>query len=175
VDKNEGISVRRQCELLKVCRSMVYYLPKGESEGNLRLMREIDELHMEDPTAGSRRMRSYLKRRGFGTIARSRVSRLMKLMGVEAVYPRKRTTIAGGRAGIHPYRLKGRWLDNVVIERFWRSIKYEDIYLKSYENAWELERGGEAYIMRYNLERPHQSLEEATPEEVYEGAVRLAA
>jgi len=86
---------------------MVYYLPKGESEGNLRLMREIDELHMEDPTAGSRRMRSYLKRRGFGTIARSRVSRLMKLMGVEAVYPRKRTTIAGGRAGIHPYRLKG--------------------------------------------------------------------
>jgi len=70
---------------------------------------------------------------------------------------------------------KGRWLDNVVIERFWRSIKNKDIYLKSYENAWELERGGEAYIMRNNLERPHQSLGEATPEEVYEGAVKLAA
>jgi putative transposase len=43
---------------------------------------------------------------------------------------------------------KGRWLDNVVIERFWRSIKYEDIYLKSYENGGELERGIEAYMMR---------------------------
>jgi putative transposase len=70
---------------------------------------------------------------------------------------------------------KGRWLDNVVIERFWRSIKYEDIYLKSYANGWELERGIEAYMMRYNHERPHQSLEEATPEEVYTGAVKLAA
>lgn len=70
---------------------------------------------------------------------------------------------------------KGRWLDNVLIERFSRSIKYEDIYLKSYENGWELERGIEAYMMRYNFRRPHQSLEGATPEEVYEGAVRLAA
>ena len=70
---------------------------------------------------------------------------------------------------------KGRWLDNVVIERFWRSIKYEDIYLKSYENGWELERGIEAYMMRYNFKRPHQSLEKATPDEVYRGAVKLAA
>ena len=70
---------------------------------------------------------------------------------------------------------KGRWLDNVVIERFWRSIKYEDIYLKSYENGWELERGIEEYMMRYNCRRPHQSLEDATPEEVYGGAVKLAA
>jgi putative transposase len=70
---------------------------------------------------------------------------------------------------------KGRWLDNVVIERFWRSIKYEDIYLRSYENAWELERGIESYIVRYNHRRPHQSLESATPEEIYNGAVKLAA
>ena len=70
---------------------------------------------------------------------------------------------------------KGRWLDNVVIERFWRSTKYEDIYLRSYENAWELERGIGRYIMRYNHGRPHQSLEKATPEEIYTGAVKLAA
>ncbi len=62
-----------------------------------------------------------------------------------------------------------------MIERFWRIIKYEDIYLKSYENAWELERGIKAYIMRHNLERPHQALRAATPDEVYRGAVKLAA
>lgn len=70
---------------------------------------------------------------------------------------------------------KGRWLDNVVIERFWRNIKYEDIYLKSYENGWELKQGIEAYIMHYNLKRPHPSLKEATPEEIYRGVVKLAA
>lgn len=69
---------------------------------------------------------------------------------------------------------KGRWLDNVVIERFWRSIKYEDIYLKSYENPIDLEAGIENYIFRYNHNRPHQSLEDATPEEVYSQKVILA-
>ena len=237
-------------------------------------MKAIDELHMEDPSAGSRRMKSLLKRADMGSIARSRVARLMALMGLEAVYPRKRTTIAGGRSGIYPYRLKGlridrpnqvwcadityipmqkgymylfaildwysrkviawklsntldtsfcletlndavnqsgvvpeffntdqgcqftsdewtgrlkeqgitismdgkgRWLDNVIVERFWRSIKYEDIYLKSYETAWDLEIGIEDYIMRYNLYRPHQSLDNATPHEIYEGIIELAA
>ena len=61
---------------------------------------------------------------------------------------------------------KRRWLDNVVIERFWRSIKYEDIYLKSYENPRELEKGIGAYILKYNNFRPHQSISYATPNEV---------
>ena len=62
MDKTAQLSVRRQCELLKICRSMIYYLPKGEPKENLALMREIDELHMEDASAGSRRMRSYLNK-----------------------------------------------------------------------------------------------------------------
>ncbi len=70
---------------------------------------------------------------------------------------------------------KRRWIDNVMIERFWRSIKYEDIYLNSYENGWDLEKGIHAYMMRYNFERPHQSLGDATPDEIYGGAVKLAA
>jgi len=107
VDKTAHLSVRRQCEMLKICRSMVYYLPQGEPKENLALMREIDELHMEDASAGSRRMRSYLRRSGYPHISRARVKRLMRLMGVEAVYPRKRTTIPGGRSGIYPYRLRG--------------------------------------------------------------------
>ena len=70
---------------------------------------------------------------------------------------------------------KGRWLDNVIIERFWRSIKYEDIYLKSYNNAWDLEYGIMAYMKRYNMKRPHQSLDNETPDNVYEGIIRQAA
>lgn len=233
----------------------------------------IDQLHLEDPSAGSRRMYKYIKRMTGKKPGRKRLVRLMRLMGVEAVYPRKRTTIPGGPSGIHPYRLKGlsidrpnyvwcaditfipmrrgfmylfaimdwhsrkilawelsntldtrfcikalnralktsgtpeimntdqgcqftseewlgcleacgtmismdgkgRWLDNVMIERFWRSIKYEDIYLKSYENARELELGIDGYITRYNHHRPHNSLADATPEEIYTEQVALAA
>jgi putative transposase len=252
---------------------MVYYQLSGESPENLRLMAAMDRLHLTDPSAGSRRMYKYLRRLTGKMIGRERVRRLMRIMGLEAVYPRKRTTIPGGPSGISPYRLrgldinrpnqvvcadityipmrrgfmylfaimdwysrkilawelsntldtefclkclkrvlqssvvpeimntdqgcqftseewikslrdanvtismdgKGRWLDNVVIERFWRSIKYEDIYLKSYENPLELEKGIEEYILRYNNYRPHQSLSDATPEEVYSQKVILAA
>jgi putative transposase len=86
VSHGEKLSVRRQCDLLRISRSMVYNLPKGEPEQNLRLMREIDELHMEDASAGSRRLRDYLRRRGWPKISRGRVKRLMRLMGIEAVF-----------------------------------------------------------------------------------------
>jgi putative transposase len=69
---------------------------------------------------------------------------------------------------------RGRWLDNVAIERYWRSIKYEDLYLKSYETGREVAEGMKAYITRYNHYRPHQSLSGATPEEVYRGEVAAA-
>ena len=107
MNKKEKLSARRQCQLLDIHRSMLYYVPKGESEENLRIMREIDELHLKDVTAGSRRMRNYLRRRSWPKISRSRVKRFMRLMGIEAVYPRKRTTIPGGPSGIYPYRLRG--------------------------------------------------------------------
>jgi hypothetical protein len=68
---------------------------------------------------------------------------------------------------------RGRWINNVMIERFWRSIKYEDIYLKSYENGLELEKGIHAYITRYNHHRPHVSLADATPAEIYSEKVTL--
>ena len=189
----------------------------------------------------------------------------MQVMGIEAIYPRMRTTIPGGPSGIHPYLLKdldicrpnqvwaadityipmqkgfmylfaiidwysrkiiawelsntldaefcrrclkramllngfpeimntdqgchftseswqkllkdadvkismdgkGRWIDNVVIERFWRTIKYEDIYLQSYRSPNELERGVTRFMLRYNSIRPHDSLEGQTPDEAY--------
>ena len=273
IERNSQLSIRCQCRLLHVPRSTVYYQLSGESDENLKIMETIDRLHMIDPSAGSRRMYKYLRRSTGKKIGRERVRRLMRVMGVEAVYPRKRTTIPGGPSGISPYRLRGldinrpnqvmcadityipmrrgfmylfaimdwysrkviawelsntldtafclkclkralktsgapeimntdqgcqftsdewieclkaanitismdgkrRWLDNVVIERFWRSIKYEDIYLKSYENPRELEKGIGVYILRYNNFRPHQSLSDATPNEVYSKKILLTA
>ena len=86
---------------------MVYYQLSGESPENLRLMEAMDRLHMTDPSAGSRRMYKYLRRLTGKKIGRERVRRLMRIMGIEAVYPRKRTTIPGGPSGISPYRLGG--------------------------------------------------------------------
>jgi len=266
------LSIRSQCRLLHIHRSMIYYDLLDETEKNLDLMKKIDQLYLEDPSAGSRRMSSYLRRQTGEAVNRKRVRRLMRAMGIEAVYPRKRTTIPGGPSGVYPYRLKGlnithpnqvwcadityipmrrgsmylfaimdwhsrkiidwelsntldlsfcveclkralkhsgvpeimntdqgshftsdrwlsvlkdytitismdgkgRWLDNVAIERFWRSIKYEDIYLKSYETVRNLAQGIKSYILRYNLFRPHQSLNEATPEEIYSGKMEVA-
>ena len=70
---------------------------------------------------------------------------------------------------------KGRWIDNVLIERFWRTIKYEDIYLKAYENPRETGKGILAFIVRYNSIRPHSKLSDATPDEVYYGQQRKTA
>ena len=266
------MSIRRQCRLLHIHRSMIYYDLTEETVENQELMKKLDHLYLEDPSAGSRRMSSYLRRQTDKATNRKRVRRLMRKMGIEAIYPRKRTTIPGGPSGIYPYRLKGlkisrpnqvwcaditfipmrrgymylfaimdwhsrkvidwelsntldltfcldclkraikhsgtpeimntdqgsqftseqwlsvlkdngiiismdgkgRWLDNVAIERFWRSIKYEDIYLKSYETAKDLARGIKSYIIRYNQYRPHQSLSEATPEEIYSGKFKIA-
>lgn len=273
IEKGSQLSIRCQCRLLHIPRSLVYYQLLGESEENLRLMEAMDRLHMADPSAGNRRMRVYLKRLTGKSIDKKRVRRLMRLMGLEAVYPRKRTTIPGGPSGISPYLLKdieitrpnqvwaadityipmrrgfmylfaiidwfsrkviswelsntldvgfclnclkraikvsgvpeimntdqgshftsekwisslrqagikismdgkGRWIDNVIVERFWRTIKYEDIYLKSYENPLELEKGIKDYVRHYNTIRPHQSLSGATPEEIYIKHMELVA
>ncbi|MGA0233928.1 MAG: integrase core domain-containing protein, partial [Saprospiraceae bacterium] len=65
---------------------------------------------------------------------------------------------------------KGRWMDNVFIERLWRSVKYEDVYLKEYTSVEELRRGLAQYFQYYNHERTHQSLSNLTPDEVYDVA-----
>jgi len=91
------ISVRRQCQLLGVNRASLYYQPLGESQENLRLMRLIDEQYTRAPFYGSRRMTAWLHTRGF-EINRKRVSRLMALMGIEAVYPKPKLKSAGRRS-----------------------------------------------------------------------------
>jgi putative transposase len=88
VGADEPLSIRRQCELLKISASGYYYEPVPESDENLALMRRLDELHLAYPAYGSRRLTALLQREG-QVINRKRVARLLEVMGVEAVYPKR--------------------------------------------------------------------------------------
>lgn len=254
----------RRCELLDVARSTAYYQPKPVSERDLELMRLIDEIHLQWPFYGSRRMCDELKDRGH-IVNRKRVQRLMRLMGLRALYPRRRTSQPGAGHTIYPYLLrgldidranqvwatdvcyipmakgfmylvavmdwhsrrvlswrvsntmdtafciealeeaiqrfgapeifntdqgaqftseaftsvlkahgirismdgKGRWVDNVFVERLWRSVKYEDVYLRAYETPMQLRAGLGRYFTFYNTRRRHSALGRRTPEAVY--------
>jgi putative transposase len=266
IERGNRIPVTRQCQLLSLSRSTAYYRPQGVSEEDLELMRLIDEIHLELPFYGSRRIRDELGDRGH-PVDRKRVQRLMRLMGVEALYPKPRTTKPGKGHRIYPYQLKGltidranqvwaadlcyipmargfmylvaimdwhsrkvlsfrlsntmdtefcvealqealgrfgapdifntdqgsqftseaftgvlkrhditismdgkgRWLDNVVVERLWRSVKYEDVYLRAYETPRALQQGLENYFQFYNTRRRHTALKRRTPDAVYFG------
>ena len=100
------ISIRRQCELLGVSRASWYYEPAGESAENRRLMRLIDEQYTRAPFYGSRRMTAWLQDRGHD-VNRKRVTRLMQLMGIEAVYPKPNLSRAAEGHKIYPYLLRG--------------------------------------------------------------------
>jgi putative transposase len=259
------ISVRRQCELIGLGRSTFYYTPATESEFNLHLMRLIDEQYTKTPFYGWPRMTAHLRRQGY-EVNHKRVERLMRKMGLCAIYPRPHTSTAAAEHEAYPYLLgdieishpyqvwsadityvpmqrgfmylvavidwfsryvvawglsntldgefcvealkeslrwgkpeifntdqgaqftarafvsileavevqismdgRGRALDNVFVERLWRSVKYEDIYLKNYATVLDLEMGLESYFGFYNDERVHQSLEYQTPAEVHFG------
>jgi putative transposase len=95
----------RRCELLDVARSSAYYHPEPVSEADLALMRLIDEIHLQRPFYGSRRTRDELEDRGH-KVNRKRVQRLMRLMGLRALYPRRRTSQPGKGHKIYPYLLR---------------------------------------------------------------------
>jgi putative transposase len=257
------ISVRRQCQLLGVNRSGLYYRPLGENEENLLLMRLLDEQYTRTPFYGSRKMLEWLAGEGHA-VNRKRISRLMALMGIEAVYPKPKLSQPGEGHRIYPYLLRGakvkrvnqvwstdityirmaegflylvaimdwfsrfvlswslsltmevdfcidalkralrrgrpdifnsdqgsqftsekftgelagrriaismdgrgRCMDNIFIERLWRSLKYEEVYLKDYASVAEARAGIERYFHFYNHRRLHQSLDYRTPAAIY--------
>lgn len=110
-EEHEELSVTRQCELLGLPRSTWYYRGGGEASENLALMRLLDGQYLETPFYGSRRMTHWLCSRGFD-VNRKRVQRLMRLMGLEAIYPRRRTSVPNAEHRIYPYLLR-----NLVIGR----------------------------------------------------------
>ena len=260
----------RQCELLDVCRSSLYYQPQPVSEADLALMRRIDELHLAHPFLGARRLARMLQREGV-QVGRRHVGSLMHRMGIEAIYRKKRTSMAAKGHKIYPYLLanvaierpnqawaaditylpmaqgfaylvaildlysrkvlsfrvsnamttdfcvealaealarygapeifntdqgsqftdddftapllekgvrvsmdgKGRWIDNVFIERLWRSVKYEEIYLHAYATPREVTMALTRYFSFYNERRVHQNLDYQTPDEMYFGTGKM--
>lgn len=267
IESDTTVSVRRQCQLLCVNRNRLTPPPGKFTEEDATLCRLIDEIHLEDPAFGARKIRDVLKRHHGIETSRSRIARLMRLMGISAIYRRPRTSLPGKgeEHRVHPYLLgsgvsgpdeawcadityipigrgfaylvavmdwhtravlswklsntldvtfcleafheavrstgrtpaifntdqgcqftsrawrecleghgvrlsmdgKGRWVDNVFIERLWRSLKYEEVYLRDYRDLHDLERSLKRWFGRYNTWRPHQSHEGKTPWDLY--------
>ena len=106
VDRQHGsLSIVRQCVLLGVSRSSLYYRPKETSQQDLSLMREMDRQYLETPFYGSRRMRASLDRQGM-SVSRKRVQRLMRLMGLRAIYRQPRTSQPAPGRWVYPYLLR---------------------------------------------------------------------
>jgi putative transposase len=142
------IPVTRQCALLGLSRSSFYYRPCGENEFNLMLMRMIDEKFTERPFYGARRMRAWLRRCGF-KVNRKRISRLMRLMGLEAIYPKPRLSAANPEHKIFPYLLKGvhinqsdqAWCADITYIRLLRGFVYLAVvmdWFSRYVLSWEV-------------------------------------
>src|SRR5271169_1475406 len=267
VDHDDPVlPITAQCRLLKVARSTLYYQPIPADADELAVMRRIDELHLEYPFYGSRRMAVVLRDDGC-VVNRKRTQRLMRLMGLEAIYQKPNTSRPHPDHKVYPYLLRGliidrpnqvwcadityipmakgfvylvavmdwfsrrvltwrlsitmetdfcvgalreamerygqpeifntdqgvqftsgsfldelescgirvsmdgrgRFLDNIFIERLWRSLKYEEVFIKAYGSVAEARRGIGGWLAFYNDERPHQALDYRTPRAIFEG------
>jgi putative transposase len=110
MERKNPLPITRQCQLLSLNRSTFYYQPKPASAEDLQLMRRIDEMHLKRPFYGSRRIRDWLWEEGHD-INRKRVQRLMRQMGIQALYPKNGTSRPGKGHKIYPYLLKGLVID----------------------------------------------------------------
>ena len=160
------ISVRHQCELLSLCRSGYYYEPCPESAENLALMRRLDELHLEQPVYGSRKLAVVLRQEGWA-VNRKRVVRLLRLMGVEAIYQKPKTSVPGAGHEIYPYLLRG--LEVTGPDQVWcADITYVPMqsgfmYLVAVMDWWS------RYVLAWRLSN---TLEAAFCVEAWEAALR---
>ena len=264
IDRTHELPVVRQVQLLDLSRSSVYYLPQPTSDNDLRLMRRIDELHLESPFAGARMLRGMLRLEKI-EVGRKHVSTLMKKMGIEALYRKANTSRRNQAHRIYPYLLrhltinrpnqvwamdttyipmqkgfvylcavldwatrrvlawrlsntmtadpcvealeeailkygppeimntdqgsqftssafvsvlehnaiqismdgKGCWRDNVFVERLWKSVKYEEVYLHGYDTVSIARLSLKRYFDFYNRRRPHSTLDGMTPDTAY--------
>ena len=211
VQPEQSLSMRRQCEILAVNRSSLYYETVHPDPEELALMRRIDALHLEFPFFGSRRIARELREVGL-VVNRKRVQRLMRIMDIEAIAPKPNTldssfcvealhealsrfgqpeifnTDQGVQFTAEAFTSvllergikismdgKGRCIDNVFIERLWRSLKYEDVYLNDYDNPVDARAGIGCYLGFYNDRRMHQALGYQTPSSFYDGLLPEAA
>ncbi len=268
IDRDHELTIKRQAELMSISRGSVYYHPEPISEDDLRLMRRIDELHLEHPFAGARMLRDMLRREG-SDVGRRHVGTLMRRMGIQALYRKPNTSKKHPAHAVYPYLLrdlaieranqvwamdisyipmargfvylcavldwhsrrvlahrvsitmqadfcvealeeaitrwgkpdimntdqgsqftgaefidtlnkhgiaismdgKGCWRDNVFVERLWRSVKYEEVYLKAYDSVSAARAGIAKYLNFYNTNRPHSAHGGQTPDDVFFAAL----
>lgn len=263
-ENHEQLSIRRQCQLLGLNRSTLYYQPTPMADEDMQMMRMIDEIYTRCPFYGSRRITAQLNRDHGEQWGRKRIQRLMRIMGIRGVAPGPDTSKPHPENKIYPYLLRGmaitennhvwstdityipmvkgfmylvavidwysryvlswqlsntmetsfctealkralavntptifntdqgvqftsqaftqilldkeikismdgrgRALDNIFVERLWRTVKYENIYMNDYQTVPELQAGIKRYFDFYNQERLHQNLDYQTPAEVY--------
>ena len=146
------LPISTQAELLTLNRTSLYYNPVEPSEEELRLRRRIDEIDTDRPVSGSRYMTAILRREGW-IINRKRVSRCMREMGMAGVCPGP--------------NLSKRNQQHIFTERFWRTIKYREVYTKEYASPRDARINIGQLIHKYHHERPHQSLWDHKPAEIY--------
>lgn len=106
VDRTDPLSIARQCELLALPRSTFYHVPAPVREEELELMKLIDRCHLEHPYYGSRRIRDWLEDEGH-QVNRKRILRLMRTMGLAALYPKRNLSLANQAHKVYPYLLRG--------------------------------------------------------------------
>jgi len=168
---DKRLSVNRQCELLGLTRSSYYYQPRGEGEYNLKLMRLLDEQYTRTPFYGSRRMREWLRRQGY-PVSRERVRRLMRLLGIEAIYPKRRLSLVNKEHRTYPYLLNGLkidrpdqvWATDITYIRLRRGFAYLVAVIdwhSRYVLSWELSLALEVDFCLIALSN---ALEQARPE-----------
>jgi len=143
-----SLSIHRQCELLDLPRSSYYRRPAAETDRNFELMRLIDETYTKYPFYGSRQIRNHLRRQGY-KVNRKRVQRLMNLMGLASVAPKKKTTIPGREHKIYPYLLRGLninhvnqvWCSDITFIRLKGGFAYLTVvmdWFSRYVLSWEV-------------------------------------
>jgi putative transposase len=267
IKKEKQLSIRRQCELLEINRSTVYYEPKGESKENLKIMRLLDERHLAHPTHGVLQMQDFLFALGM-LVNVKRIRRLMRKMRIMAQYPKRNLSKLGQARYVRPYLLrgleiqrinqvwaidityipmssgfmyltaiidvrsrfvvgwglhntleaenclevlktaigrygkpeiinsdqgsqftcplwieylekhqiqismdgKGRAIDNIFIERLWRTVKQDYVYLHPADNGLVLYQGLKWFFDFYNYEKTHQGIDRKRPAEIYKAA-----
>ena len=168
---HKEISIRRQCELVGLNRSTLYHLPAGETELNLQLMRLIDEQYTKTPFYGWPRMTAHLRRRGY-EVNHKRIQRLMQKMGLQAIYPKPRTTVPDKEHKVYPYLLRGVqirrsnqvWSADITYVRMCHGFMYLVAIMDWFSRfvlAWELSNTLDGAFCLQALDR---SLEQGLPE-----------
>ena len=162
IEAEGELSVCEQCQLLGVARSTYYHHPGGENEKNISVMRRIDELYTSDPTWGSRKMRDRLRIEGH-RVNRKRIQRLMRLMGLQVIYPKKHLSRPMAGTKVYPYLLRDMiivkpnqvWCADITYIRLSHGFVYLVAILDWYSRkvlSWELSITADQYFVIYALE-----------------------